>query len=70
MELIGNLAIMTPKYLTETARRAVKDEATAAKIKAKFLGWKLAIQNDTDKPALLASGQRPDGYIFSVRVAI
>jgi hypothetical protein len=61
---------MTPKYLNDTARRAVKSEAKAGKVKAKYVGWKLAIQNDTDKPALLAIGQRDDGYIFSIRVAI
>lgn len=70
IEHAGDLTYMDAAYFTSTARRAIRDEARAAKVKAKYQRWQLIVKTGTDQLTLLAWGQRADGYEFAVRVAI
>jgi hypothetical protein len=60
--------VYTEQELRRLAKKEIKDEARAAKIKAKFLRWELRTHDHG--ATLVAIGLREDGYQFSLTIAI
>ncbi|MEE9609527.1 MAG: hypothetical protein V3U03_17455 [Myxococcota bacterium] len=58
----------TAKDLHREARAAIRNEARAAKVTARYCGWLLVLKHGNT--TLVAEGQRADGFRFTVNIAI
>ena len=59
----------TEKELRAEAVRAIREDARAAHVRARYLGYTLIV-GFAHGPTLQAHGERQDGYQFDVNVAI